>query len=35
MKGLALRALCPKGQTVQITVTNTDGGISAPFSFTP
>ena len=36
MKGPALKALCPKGQTVQITLTNNDdGGISAPFSFTP
>jgi hypothetical protein len=32
--GSALKALVPKGQTVQITVTNNDdGGVSAPFSF--
>lgn len=35
MKGAALKALCPKGQTVAITVTNNDdGSVSAPFSFT-
>lgn len=36
MKGSALKAMCPNGQTVQITVTNTDdGGVSAPYPFTP
>ena len=34
-KGAALKAMVPKGVTVQITVTNNDdGGVSAPFSFT-
>ena len=34
-KGAALKALVPKGTTVQVTVTNNDdGGVSAPFSFT-
>jgi PKD repeat protein len=33
--GSALKALCPKGVTVQVTVTNNDdGGVSAPFPFT-
>ncbi|MGA9751410.1 MAG: PKD domain-containing protein [Acidobacteriota bacterium] len=34
-KGAALKAMVPKGVSVQITVTNNDdGGVSAPFSFT-
>jgi len=33
-KGAALKALCPKGVTVSITVENTDGGVSAAYSYT-
>ncbi|MGA9751411.1 MAG: PKD domain-containing protein [Acidobacteriota bacterium] len=34
-KGSALKAMVPKGTTVQVTVTNNDdGGVSSPFSFT-
>jgi hypothetical protein len=34
-KGAALKAMVPKGQTVQVTVTNNDdGGVSQPFSYT-
>jgi hypothetical protein len=34
-KGAALKAMCPKGQTVEITVVNgDDGGVSAPAPYT-
>ena len=33
-KGAALKALCPKGVTVLVTVENTDGGVSAAYSYT-
>jgi hypothetical protein len=34
-KGAALKAMVPKGQAVQVTVTNNDdGGVSQPFSYT-
>lgn len=33
-KGAALKAMCPKGVTVNITVENPDGGVSAAFPYT-
>ncbi|MCX7830454.1 MAG: PKD domain-containing protein [Acidobacteria bacterium] len=33
-KGAALKAMCPKGTAVTITVHNTDGGVSAGFTYT-
>ncbi len=33
-RGAALKALCPKGVTVQVTVTNPDGCVSASFPYT-
>ncbi len=33
-KGAALKAMCPKGVTVKITVENPDGGVSNEFSYT-
>lgn len=33
-KGAALKAMCPKGTPVKITVKNTDGGVSNEFTYT-
>jgi PKD repeat protein len=34
MKGAALKAMCPKGQTVKITVKNPDGSVSNEYNYT-